>query len=61
MPSEQRFSVVRKMLQNKGYVLARICGSHHVFVKPGSLPVSIPVHGGKVKAFYVRKIQKLES
>ena len=22
---------------------------------------SLPVHGGKVKAFYVRKIEKLES
>jgi len=61
MPSEKRFSVVRKMLEDKGYTLARISGSHHVFVKPGSLPVSIPVHSGKVKAFYVRKIEKLES
>lgn len=61
MPSEKRFSEVRKMLESKGYVLARISGSHHVFVNPDSLPVSIPVHGGKVKAFYVRRIEKLES
>ena len=33
-------------------------GSHHVFMKPGELPLSIPVHGGKVKAPYVRKIEK---
>ncbi|GAF99763.1 unnamed protein product [marine sediment metagenome] len=60
MPSEKRFSLVRKMLEGRGYVLKRISGSHHVFVKPGSLPVSIPVHDGKVKAFYVRRIEKLE-
>jgi len=61
VPSEKRFSVIRKILENKGYVLVRISGSHHIFMKPGSLPVSIPVQGGKVKAFYVRKIEKLES
>ena len=60
MPSEKRFNLVRKMLESRGYVLERISGSHHIFVKPGSLPVSIPVHGGKVKAFYVRKVEKLE-
>ena len=49
------------MLESKGYVLARVSGSHHIFIRPGSLPVRIPVHGGKVKAFYVRKIEKIES
>ena len=47
------------MLEAKGYTLARISGSHHVFTKPGRLPASIPVHHGKVKHVYVRKIQKL--
>jgi len=57
--SEKRFSEVRKMLSRKGYTLARIAGSHHVFLKPGESPVSIPVHKGKVKSYYVRKIEKL--
>ncbi len=47
------------MLERKGYLLARVSGSHHVFTKPGQLPVSIPVHRGKVKPHYVRKIKKL--
>lgn len=59
VPSEKRFSQVRKMLESKGYELARISGSHHVSLKPGELPVSIPVHKGKVKPYYVRQIQKL--
>ena len=49
------------MLESKGYFLARISGSHHVFVKPGVFPVSIPVHNGKVKVIYVRKIEKLDA
>ena len=59
MPSEVRFSEVRKMLEAKGYRLDRISGSHHVFEKPGCIHQSVPVHGGKVKYHYVRKIQKL--
>ena len=59
MASEKRFSEVRKILNHKGYTLARISGSHHVFVKPGENPVSIPVHKGKVKPYYVRKIKKI--
>lgn len=59
MASEQKFSDVKKLLEKKGYTLARIRGSHHVFTKPGELPVSIPVHKGKVKPYYVRKINKI--
>jgi len=61
MPSEVRFSEVRKMLEAKGYRLARISGSHHVFVKPGARAVPIPVHGGRVKPAYARLVQKLET
>ena len=60
MASEQRFNIVKKMLERKGYRLTRISGSHHIFTKKGSLPVSIPVHNGKVKAFYVKQIEKIE-
>jgi predicted RNA binding protein YcfA (HicA-like mRNA interferase family) len=48
------------MLEKKGYKLTRISGSHHIFTKKDSLPVSIPVHNGKVKAFYVKQIEKIE-
>ena len=60
MPSEMRFSEVAKRLAAKGYRLARIRGSHHVFEKPGAWPVVIPVHHGRVKYAYVRKIEKIE-
>ncbi len=57
---EQRFNLVRKTLEKKGYRLTRISGSHHIFTKKDALPVSIPVHKGKVKGFYVRQIEKIE-
>lgn len=50
---------VVKILQAKGYELVRISGSHHIFAKPGADLVSIPVHKGKVKPYYVRQIEKL--
>ena len=61
MPSDVRFAVVKRLLEAKGYRLARIRGSHHVFEKPLCRPVTLPVHHGKVKYGYVRQIQKLES
>ena len=60
MASELRFWEVKKMLEAKGYQLARIRGSHRVFEKAGFRPVVIPVHHGKVKHAYVRKIESLE-
>jgi predicted RNA binding protein YcfA (HicA-like mRNA interferase family) len=60
MASEQRFTQVKKILEMKGYRLTRISGSHHIFTKKESLPVSIPVHNGKVKAFYVKQIERIE-
>ena len=59
MPSEQRFNIVKKMLEQRGYRLTRIRGSHHKFAKPGETPFVIPVHKGKVKPYYVRQIEKL--
>jgi predicted RNA binding protein YcfA (HicA-like mRNA interferase family) len=61
MAADRRFSEVRKMLEAKGYTLARISGSHHVFTKPGARAVPIPVHQGMVKAAYVRLVKKLEA
>jgi len=59
--AEERFSQAKRLLKEKGYKLTRISGSHHIFTKKGSpLIVSIPVHKGKVKAYYVKQIQKIE-
>jgi predicted RNA binding protein YcfA (HicA-like mRNA interferase family) len=59
MPSEVPFRQVQKTLENAGYRLARIHSSHHIFAKPGKPLVSIPVHKGKVKAVYVRQVEKI--
>lgn len=59
MGAEKRFALIRSRLESCGWLLARIRGSHHVFTKPGRLPISIPVHRGKVKAIYVRKVDEI--
>jgi predicted RNA binding protein YcfA (HicA-like mRNA interferase family) len=61
MASQSRFGDVKKMLVKAGYRLARVHGSHHIFTKPGEPLLSIPVHHGKVKPFYVRQIEKIIS
>jgi predicted RNA binding protein YcfA (HicA-like mRNA interferase family) len=59
MPGPERFAVVKKILEDKGWRLMRISASHHIFEKPGiSYHLSIPVHGGKVKPHYVREAKK---
>ena len=59
MASEARFAAVQKKLEQAGYRLVRVAGSHHIFEKPGSPLVSIPVHRGKVKPFYVRQVEHI--
>jgi predicted RNA binding protein YcfA (HicA-like mRNA interferase family) len=58
MPSPVRFAVVRKLLEDHGWVLARIRGSHHSFTKPGAGTFPIPVHRGKVAHVYYKEAQK---
>jgi predicted RNA binding protein YcfA (HicA-like mRNA interferase family) len=58
MPSPVRFAVVKKLLESKGYEHVRTDGSHHVFTKPGALPIVVPVHHNQVKYAYFRKAQK---
>lgn len=59
MPSPLRFAEIRRQLEEAGYQLVRINGSHHIFDRPGGPLVSIPVHNGKVKFGYGRRIQKI--
>jgi predicted RNA binding protein YcfA (HicA-like mRNA interferase family) len=58
MPSDWRFADVQKLLESNGWMLDRIAGSHHIFTGPQRDTVSVPVHRGKVKFAYVRKIQR---
>jgi predicted RNA binding protein YcfA (HicA-like mRNA interferase family) len=37
-----------KILAAKGWELARVTGSHHIFVMPGqNIRISVPVHGNQ--------------
>lgn len=37
-----------KLLESRGWELARVTGSHHIFVKQGStLRITVPVHGNQ--------------
>lgn len=60
MPSPVRFAVVRKVLEEKGYYLDRVAGSHHVFKKKGQPNQVIPVHKGKVKHGYYKQAQEAQ-
>ena len=35
------------LLEENGWVLGRITGSHHIFVKEGHRPVPVPIHGAQ--------------
>jgi len=36
------------LLQKKGWALARVTGSHHIFIRPGSnLRITVPVHANR--------------
>jgi len=59
MPSEARFALVRKALEQHGWTLERTKGSHHRFTKPGEQPITVAVTNGRwVKPVYVREIEK---
>ena len=36
---------IAKILEEYGWVLARIKGSHHIYVKESCRPVPVPFHG----------------
>ncbi len=37
-----------KLLEGKAWTLARVTGSHHIFVRQGSdVRITVPVHGGR--------------
>ena len=60
MPSPVRYAVVKKLLESKGYRLARITGSHHIFQKAGVRAQIVSVHHNMVKYDYYRDAQKAQ-
>jgi len=49
------------MLDGKGWRLARVTGSHHIYVRQGSnLRITVPIHGNQdLKTGLQRAIMKL--
>jgi predicted RNA binding protein YcfA (HicA-like mRNA interferase family) len=59
MPSPVRFAELRKYLEQHGWTLARVNGSHHTFTKPGEhRPIVIPVHHGKADFIYAKQAKR---
>lgn len=50
-----------RVLEKKNWKLARIHGSHHIFIKKGRLErISVPVHGNQaLKAGLLRHLMKI--
>lgn len=50
-----------QIIEGKGWTLARITGSHHIYIKEGqSLRITVPVHGNKdLKQGLQRAIMRL--
>ncbi|MFM6105166.1 MAG: type II toxin-antitoxin system HicA family toxin [Sphaerospermopsis kisseleviana] len=46
------------MLELDNFVLDRITGSHHIFIKDDIILV-IPVHNNRVKSVYVKRVLEL--
>ncbi len=58
MASEIRFAELRQLLENNGWNLIRIRGSHHIFTRPNAPGFAIPVHRNKVKDVYRKEVEK---
>ncbi|MBL8875524.1 MAG: type II toxin-antitoxin system HicA family toxin [Phycisphaerae bacterium] len=59
MPSDVSLRDLRRVLEEIGYTLDRVKGSHHHFRGPNLPPIGFPVHHGKVKAVYARQIERI--
>lgn len=57
-PNDAKFSDIRKLLEQVGFALDRITGSHHIFVKD-EITFVIPVHNKKVKTIYAKRVIEL--
>jgi len=36
---------LKKLLENNGWLLDRISGSHHIMIKEGHRSIPVPIHG----------------
>ena len=57
-PNNITFSDISKLLELEGFILDRITGIHHIFVKDDIVFV-IPVYRNRVKSVYVKRATEL--
>ncbi len=57
-PNNVTFAQIRKLLENSGFALDRITGSHHVF-RRNDIVFAIPVHNNRVKTVYVKRVLEI--
>jgi predicted RNA binding protein YcfA (HicA-like mRNA interferase family) len=57
-PNDTTSSDIRKLLEQEGFVLDRVTGSHHIFRKD-EITFVVPVHNKKVKTIYVKRVIEL--
>jgi hypothetical protein len=54
-PANARFDDVRRLIEAFGFRLARVSGSHHVFVHPAvQEPINLQEVNGEAKPYQVR-------
>lgn len=58
-PKDTSLDKTKIVLEDFGYELSKIKGSHHVFKKPYESTIVIPVHNNKVKKIYIKKLIKI--
>ena len=55
-PRDVSFDEISRYLKHYGFLLDRVNGSHHIFKNSEETPIVIPVHNGRVKYCYVKKV-----
>jgi hypothetical protein len=59
-PANARFDDVRRLVEGFGFRLARVSGSHHVFVHPSvNELLNLQEVGGEAKPYQVRQFLRL--
>lgn len=59
--SEISFQEIKTVLNDIGYQLIRISGSHHVFRGIFGDTINLPVHNGKINKYYLKDIKNIIS
>ena len=55
-PVETRFEILKKILEHYNYTLTHSKGSHFRFKKENSPSITIVVHNGMVKKWYIKDV-----